>query len=364
VAIKRAFTCESPRERFQRRSSFITVKQMSETISIAMCTYNGARFLEEQLASLAAQTQQPDELVICDDCSADDSTRIINAFSSRSSFPVRLKTNEQTLGSTKNFEQAITLCRGDVIALSDQDDVWRADKLAKIAECFSASPTVGMVFSNAEVVDEQLQSLGDLWNKSGFDATKQKAIREGRAFEVLLPGWWVTGATMAFRAKFKELILPIPNDVPVIHDGWISLMIAAVAEVGFVAEPLVLYRQHARQQLGAPDRQTAETEEAKAKFASIREAMLRPNYYLELMQNANAVRQRLSRQYAAEDDQIARVENVLKHLQARSNLPKTVIARLPLVFGELVTMRYHRYSNGLSSAAKDLLASPERDAID
>ena len=93
-------------------------------LSIALATYNGAVYLKEQLESIAAQTRTPDELVISDDQSTDDTLRVIEEFAATAGFPVRLSVNEANLGIAKNFEKAISLCRGDLIFLSDQDDVW------------------------------------------------------------------------------------------------------------------------------------------------------------------------------------------------------------------------------------------------
>ena len=128
-------------------------------ISVAMCTYNGARFVGEQLESIAAQTRPPDELVVCDDCSEDTTSQIVRDFATATPFPVQLVVNESIHGSTRNFEKAISLCSGDVIALSDQDDVWRNHKLATIERCFSEDARIGLVFSDAEVVDERLNTL-------------------------------------------------------------------------------------------------------------------------------------------------------------------------------------------------------------
>src|SRR5215510_13144854 len=100
-------------------------------ISIAMCTHNGAPYLAEQLNSILAQTRLPDEVVVCDDCSSDNSRAILESFASKAPFLVSLQFNEQRLGSTKNFEKTIELCQGDVIALCDQDDVWSIEKLAQ-----------------------------------------------------------------------------------------------------------------------------------------------------------------------------------------------------------------------------------------
>ena len=113
-----------------------------------MCTYNGAEFLQAQLESILAQTRPPDEIVVCDDGSTDDTEAVLKRFSG-----LVLHLNKQNLGSVKNFEQAIGLCTGDIIALSDQDDVWREDKLHSIEQAFRKTPTAGLVFSDAEIVD-------------------------------------------------------------------------------------------------------------------------------------------------------------------------------------------------------------------
>jgi glycosyltransferase involved in cell wall biosynthesis len=218
-------------------------------ISVALCTYNGARFLEPQLESFAAQTRRPDELVVCDDQSSDDTLAILGRFEQRAPFPVRIQRNDSRLGSTKNFEKAIGLCSGDLIATSDQDDVWSPEKLALCEASFADDPARALVFTDADVVDEQLRSIGHrMWDAIHFSRLAQRRVRRGRAFEVLLRQWLVTGATMMFRADYRPFILPIPDNW--IHDGWIAFIIAAMAPVGVVDRPTVLYRQHAAQQIG------------------------------------------------------------------------------------------------------------------
>src|ERR1043166_6780901 len=196
-----------------------------------MCTYNGAEFLPAQWESILAQSRKPDEIVVCDDASSDQTRRLLEKLAAETSIPVTLHFNQKNLGSVKNFEQAIRLCRGSIVALSDQDDVWRTDKLQLIETAFNKSPHVGLVFSDAEVVDENLQPLGRrMWTEVCFEPYKRKLIARGRALEVLITGWTVTGATMAFRSDFVNLSLPIPERIAMIHDGWIALTIAPVAE--------------------------------------------------------------------------------------------------------------------------------------
>jgi len=219
-------------------------------LSVAMCTYNGAAYLSEQLESLATQTRLPDEVVICDDSSTDNQTReIVETFSRRAPFPVRLFVNKHNLGSKRSFELAIRRCRGEIIFLSDQDDVWRKDKLAVIEHTFSSSPRTGLVFSDAEIVDEHLVELGGLW--TNFDDAGRTDIEKQNVFKALLRRNLVTGATLAFRPNLRRLVLPIPTDTIFQHDAWIALIIAAVARVTFISEPLIKYRQHPGQQIGA-----------------------------------------------------------------------------------------------------------------
>ena len=198
--------------------------------------------------------------------------------------PVRLHFNPETLGSTKNFEKAIGLCAGDVIALSDQDDYWLPEKLARVEEALSSALDVGMVFSDAEIVDESLHPLGcRLWQYLKFERGEQKSVRGGNAFDLLLARNIVVGATMAFRSRFKELILPIPDEFDLrfddgrilIHDGWLSLLISATAGVAVIDEPLIMYRQHPKQQVGAKSPPGAEA----ADGGGLRAALTRQNFY-------------------------------------------------------------------------------------
>ena len=178
-------------------------------LSIAMCTYNGAAYLSEQLESLAAQTRPPDELVVCDDRSNDGRTlEIVKAFARNAPFRVRLSVNRKNLGSKKNFARAIRRCRGDIIFLCDQDDVWRRDKLARFEDTFTSRPETGFVFSDADVVDENLRPLSHL--SDDFGRERLTDLEQVKAFHALLRRNLVTGATLAFRSSFRPLVLPIP----------------------------------------------------------------------------------------------------------------------------------------------------------
>jgi glycosyltransferase involved in cell wall biosynthesis len=320
--------------------------------SVAMCTYNGARYVGAQLASIAAQTRAPEELVVCDDRSDDQTTRVVEEFAASVPFAVRLLVNEERLGSTRNFERAVSMCAGDLVALCDQDDVWMPDKLEAMSDAFGRAPGAGLVFSDAEVVDENLHPLGRrLWESVGFDERARRLIRGGRALDVLLPGWTVTGATMAFRASFTRLALDIPRDAGMIHDGWIALVVASVSGVELIDRPLIKYRQHPRQQVGAPLKKAGED-------LGLSAALARGNDYGELIMKGGLLRERLTARCGEADcgAALARLDSRLRHLRARAELPRGRLARLPRVARELLARRYHQYSNGFYSAVKDVLA--------
>lgn len=333
---------------------------MAYRFSVAMCTYNGARFAGAQLASIAAQTRLPDELIVCDDRSVDETASIVESFAASAPFPVRLHVNARNLGSTKNFERAMALCEGDLIALSDQDDIWLPEKLARLEAEFARSPLPGLLFSNAQIVDEEGEVSGEgLWESLGLSREELARLKTGAALGDLLSGATVTGATMALRAKYRELVLPIPEDLPLIHDAWVALLIACVAPVLPVEERLVLYRQHAGQQVGPLKRASSIGGFKALATGEARAALRRANPYAEMLAVVRAARRRLLERRGEQFDAeraLHELEARIAHLEARAGLPQARLRRAGTVLRELLRLRYHRYSNGLASAAKDLLA--------
>ncbi|HST51642.1 MAG TPA: glycosyltransferase family 2 protein [Pyrinomonadaceae bacterium] len=332
---------------------------MADSFSVAMCTYNGGRFVGEQLESIAAQTLAPSELVVCDDRSTDETVRVVEHFATSAPFPVRLLVNERNLGSTKNFARALSLCEGDIVALSDQDDVWLPGKLARFAAEFGRAPAAGLVFSDAEIVDERTRPTGQrLWEQVGLDRAERERLSAGRAIGDLLSGATVTGATMALRARLRSLVLPVPDGLHVIHDAWMALLIACVSQVRALDEPLVLYRRHNAQQVGPLTREETVGGLRAVAAGETKEAMRRENPYDAVLALALAARLRLFERQDEFDSRAARAEldARIAHLEARRDLPRARLRRAPRVLRELLTLRYHRYAKGVASAAKDLLA--------
>jgi glycosyltransferase involved in cell wall biosynthesis len=220
----------------------------TETISVALCTYNGTRFLQEQLASLQAQECLPEELVVCDDRSTDNTVELLESFARTAPFPVRIHVNQENLGSTRNFDRAMRLCAGSFIAFCDQDDIWHPKRLSECARVLRDDPRLGMVFSNGELIDDTGTRLpGRLWDKFTFDRAIRERIRRGDMLP-LVRYRFVTGATMMFRSALRDYLCPAAGEW--LHDGWIAALIACMAGVSFLDQPLIRYRIHAQQQVG------------------------------------------------------------------------------------------------------------------
>lgn len=315
-------------------------------ISVAMCTYNGAPYLEQQLASIGAQLRLPDELVVCDDKSADATQSILERFAGSAPFPVRIFTHPRNLGTTKNFEAAIGRCSGDTIVLADQDDVWMREKLARLEHAFQDRPDLGCVFTNAVVTGADLEPMGpDLWDAVGFSRRERNHVAQGRGFPVLLRHNVATGATMAFRAELRELVLPIPVSGWV-HDEWIALIAAAVCAVEAIDEPLIKYRQHGGNQIGVTKRGLV----AALRRWRGRDMVGQLAKYEELAARLSACAGR--RQTGPALHQVA---GKLAHIRARIQIREHPWVGWLAAIRELLFLRYHRYSNGIKSLVSDLV---------
>ena len=322
---------------------------MNLGLSVALCTFNGGRFLGAQLASIAAQDRPPDELVVCDDGSADGCVQIVGEFARRAPFPTRLVVNDKNLGSTKNFEKAISLCQGAIVALADQDDVWYRHKLGRIEEAFLRSNKIILAFSDADLIDDDARPLGmRLWSTFSFDRAEQIQFAKGHALNVLLKHPVVTGATMAFRRECFDLLAPIPAKQ--IHDRWISLLLAARGKFEVIPDPLMRYRQHQGQQVG-PGPRTLRERTLRARHTTA-------NFYLDEVERFREFQDRLeerSATFPSAGFALTEITRKISHLEHRAQLPRTRFARIPKVLRQTLNGDYWRYSTGWNSIAKDLV---------
>ena len=189
-------------------------------------------------------------MIIYEDASVDATPDIALDFADQAPFPVRFFRNNERADSSQTFEKAIRQCTGDIIFLCDQDDVWYPNKIALIQERFIARPDAGAVFTNGDVVDENLYPLGQLWKLFKFNLLKGTSTdSERRCLSVFFKHPVVTGATMTFRSCYRNLVLPI---LDIWHDAWISLLIGATLSLDILPVPLIAYRQHRTNQFGIP----------------------------------------------------------------------------------------------------------------
>ncbi|MBL8163901.1 MAG: glycosyltransferase family 2 protein [Anaerolineae bacterium] len=315
-------------------------------ISVILCTYNGEHYLFEQLESIAAQTRLPDELIICDDGSTDRTRSILDVFAAQAAFPVLVYYNTRNLGSTRNFEQALRLVNGDIIAFADQDDYWYQHKLAVLESAMRQSPRAGFVFSDADVVDSERRPLEvRLWQSVRFSASEQEQAARGEFANVLLRHPVVTGATMAFRTQWRDLFLPIPENW--IHDAWISFWITLMADVIVIPEPLMQYRQHTLNQIGISGRTRLDRMRVALKTD--------PQIYQLLYERYSVLLERLEQSPHIAHDILPAVRTKLQHLNARRNMPRNRVARFPVILRELFSGHYKHYSGSALNAIRDLL---------
>lgn len=199
-------------------------------ISIAMATYNGAKYLQAQLDSFATQTQLPDELIVCDDGSTDQTLKILEEFAKKVPFQVRIYCNEKRLGFAANFGRAMSLCSGDVVFLSDQDDYWLHNKIEYVYANFKEHPDVWLIINDAEITNESL-------HLTGLTVLGQ-LISAGLNADNL-----INGCCSAYRSNIIPVLLPVPTDTHY-HDGWLHLIGSSLLCRKVINRTLQYYRRH------------------------------------------------------------------------------------------------------------------------
>lgn len=213
-------------------------------ISVCIATYNGEKYIKAQLDSIMEQLGFEDEVIISDDGSEDKTKEIVLSYGDDR---IHLIQNLKEHGYTKNFENSLEHAKGDYIFISDQDDVWKSNKVER---CLEALKTSEIVIHDAEVTNERLETIA----KSHFKKYNVK------------PGFWktiirtrYTGACMAFTKRFKEISLPFPkNQVLCPYDYWLAYLGFYKKNVKILDEQLILYRRHEGTVLNAGEYSTRE----------------------------------------------------------------------------------------------------------
>lgn len=317
-------------------------------ISIAMATYNGAKYLQDQLDSFVYQSRRPDELVVCDDSSNDETITILESFQAQAPFDVQLHRNERRLGYTKNFEAALSRCTGEVIFLSDQDDVWLCSKIGRIETEFVSRPEIMVIINNQFISDSDLSST----NYTSLGNIRSAGLTES---------WFISGCCTAIRRPFLDIVLPIPHAAHG-HDAWISKLSDSLNLRHVYCEPLQLYRRHGANTsnwlISRPEKVTSFDlflqygfqealigwRETIAHYHRYRSRIIERTSALEALGHAMAAR-RATNRFSLE------ISALQQRIDAVS-LPRS--RRFPQIL-RLIRRGTYRHFSGWRSAAKDIL---------
>ncbi len=292
------------------------------------------------------QRTYPTECIIVDDASSDCSAEIALKFARRAPFEVKVHINTVNLGFVRNFELAISLCGGDIIFLSDQDDIWNLDKISSIKNEFEVDSELILVHTNASLIDKYEQPIG--WTL--FDALEMTdkeliLLNHNMTFNALLRRNLVTGATTAFRRSLLKVAMPIPEGW--LHDEWLGIMASATGKVKTLKTPLIGYRQHDNNQLGA--RKLTPLQKIDKLFTK------RSHFHQVQYEKMKVLEERFEKltPLIPSNYQQEALEK-FTHAKVRSQLSTNHLARMMSVLSEVKSGRYTKYSNGLRSIIRDL----------
>lgn len=322
------------------------------SVSVALCTRNGARYLRVQLESILGQSCPPDEIVLSDDASTDATVALARdivdeyAHDVGSSPTLTVLENPRALGVTQNFEQAIRACRGDLIVLCDQDDVWSTDRIVVMADEFEHRPELTLLHTDARLVDGRGVPLGhSLFEALGVDSTTRMRIRTGDAFSVLLRRNVVTGATVMFRATLLEHAVPFPESW--VHDEWLAMAAATIGSLDLLESTTIDYRQHGGNEIGVVK------PSARVNLRRLTEqGRQRNDRLLDRARDFSAWCERVDG-VSSEKRDMAREK--FAHEAVRSGIPQHRLARVVPVLSERRTGRYLRFGNGDRDVLRDLV---------
>lgn len=222
-------------------------------ISVVLCTYNGEKYINEQLNSILQQTYPVDEILVLDDGSTDGTMDIVKYMLAESNIKSKIIQNKVNLGAAGNFMKGIKLAQGDWILTSDQDDVWLKHKVEDFVKMFETQLDCVLAFSDAAVTDQNLiVQQESLWAVSGFTVQKQDFMEKGQYYKVLFSDNIVTGAAMAVKREFALACPPIPEGT--LHDYWFALCAPQYGEIAMLKKSELYYRQHGANVVGAPEK--------------------------------------------------------------------------------------------------------------
>lgn len=319
------------------------------TVTAVVCTFNGAAWLGEQLQTLLTQSRIPNEIVIGDDASTDDTWAMIEGFATQArARGIHMSTtrNAERLGYVGNFSRALARATGDIVFLCDQDDAWHPDKIATMVGRFEADPALTFLHSDARLVDANGKDMGHgLFEALELSTHERESVRSGDAFITYLRRNLATGAASAFRRSLLDIALPLPPDW--VHDAWLATLAAAMGKVDIIDDALVDYRQHGGNQIGMARRTPKQrvTDMFRPRNDTIRSDAARLDALAERLEGR-----------CADDACIEATRSMRDHLRARLAIgAQPAWRRVGGVVREWSSGRYGLFGTGARSAVRDLL---------
>jgi len=324
-------------------------------ISVALCTYNGDKYLDDQLTSILQQSLLPNEIIICDDKSIDSTATLLSQYKeifTTKNIVCKVFVNEENIGIVNNFSAAISECTGDIIFLSDQDDYWLCNKIEKTIQCFHDNPNAGYVFSNAFVVDEYMaptsKTMFGLLNFciNDFNLSCHNQVLQLIKYNV------VTGCTLAFKKKYINYILPMPENF--LHDAWIAIILSSIHKGGaIISDATIKYRQHNNQTVGA----SVDNTYINRLLRDYYNKEVNKKYYHKLSNILRLAAERISSSLGIEDDSYKLLQRGASHYYAKYSIysSNNLLYKLKIIYNELATGNYKLFANNYCSAIKDIL---------
>lgn len=323
------------------------VGQIESRLSVALCTCNGERYLQEQLASINLQTIQPTEMIICDDCSVDQTMIILRKFKAIAPFPVQIKTNERRLGAAANFMQAIRMCQTEWVLLSDQDDIWMENRIACFISAIQANPDAYIIQSDGLILrGEKRSQYEQLWRSHHLGNKAVQIIQTGHAEKLLPKQVFLTGAAMAVAHRFA---IRVPNPASgFLHDEWLGWF--AGNHIRLIPEATFYYRQHNQQITGVDN-----------SIPSQIRRLIRPEDHTSVSLNAAVEKYQLLNRAmldASIEISAVNIQNLgrkIKFLIKRSHFGNSTPIRIFRICESLIYGHYWNYASGWRTLIKDLL---------
>ena len=270
--------------------------------SVALCTFNGEKFLQEQLSSILLQSVSVNEIVVCDDGSTDQTFEILKNYQGKFPKLFRIYRNEKNLGYVLNFEKAMSLCSGEIIFLCDQDDVWDKDKVERTVQFFSEHQEVDLVAHNLKLLDAS-ETDTTFWDLKNFASEKTNLSSEKLLEQILLNGNVFPGMSLAIRKSFLKNNLPLQKvDSIIIHDYELVIKALKANKFAILNNVLGFYRQHESQSIGYQEKEKIMHENRSTQFFLLSNDLSRVKRYSEIFglnrQIAHNFQKEIQRKYS------------------------------------------------------------------